>query len=239
MRRVPRRVAIAAILIAVGGGLSGCKQMQQLEGPSPSPSAPVQGAPPPAGAVPPGAAQALASLAVAPAGSLDGYTRDAFGQAWSDDVTVAGGHNGCDTRNDVLRRDLTGVQTRPGTHDCVVIAGTLQDPYTAKAIQFTKAKAGLVQIDHIVPLAYAWRMGARNWPPDKRRNLANDPANLLAVDGSTNESKGDEGPAQWLPPNTGYRCAYAAKFVTVAATYGLPVTPADKQTLTQTLQPCH
>src|SRR2546430_1871704 len=100
------------------------------------------------------------------ASRLDGYSRDAFGQAWSDDVTVAGGHNGCDTRNDILRRDLTGAQTRPGTHDCVVIAGTLQDPYTAKAIQFTKAKAGLVQIDHIVPLAYAWRMGARNWPPD-------------------------------------------------------------------------
>src|SRR4051794_21226002 len=108
MRRVPRSVAIAAALIAVVGGLSGCKQVQQLEGPSPGPSTPVQGAPPPAGAVPPGAAQALASLAVAPAGSLDGYSRDAFGQAWSDDVTVAGGHNGCDTRNDILHRDLTG-----------------------------------------------------------------------------------------------------------------------------------
>src|SRR5690242_4703236 len=238
MRRVGRLVAMAAVL-AAGAGLAGCKQMQQLEGPSPGPSATVQGAPPPAGAVPPGAAQALATLPVSAPGPLTGYSRDQFGQAWSDDVTVADGHNGCDTRNDILRRDLTAVQTRPGTHDCVVTAGTLQDPYTSKAIQFTKARASLVQIDHVVPLAYAWRMGARTWTADKRRNLANDPANLLAVDGSTNESKGDDGPSQWLPPNLAYRCAYAAKFVTVAATYGLAITAADKQTLTQNLQTCH
>jgi len=170
----------------------------------------------------------IAGVTTAGRGPRTGYGRDQFGPSWTDDVSVPLGHNGCDTRNDVLRRDLLSVTTRPGTHDCVILSGRLVDPYTARTIDFAKAQATKVQIDHVVPLSYAWQLGAARWTAERRTDFANDPLNLLAVDGPTNESKSDSGPASWLPPNTSVRCSYAVRFAQVARRYRLPVTSADK-----------
>lgn len=174
----------------------------------------------------------IARVGVAGRGPRTGYDRDRFGPAWSDDVAVAFGHNGCDTRNDVLRRDLDGPVARPGTRGCVIVSGQLADPYTGRVLPFAKAQASKVQIDHVVPLSYAWQLGASRWSTAKRKQFANDPINLLAVDGPTNQRKGDSGPASWLPPNKAIRCSYAVRFALVAYRYGLPVTRADKDLMT-------
>ncbi|HEY3718413.1 MAG TPA: HNH endonuclease family protein [Jatrophihabitantaceae bacterium] len=162
-----------------------------------------------------------------------------FGPAWTDNTTAPGGHNGCDTRNDILRTQLTGATYRPGSR-CVVVAGTLHDPYTGRTIAFAKAHASLVQIDHLVPLALAWDLGANAWPQPERAAYANDEhLVLLAVDGTANDAKGDDGPAAWMPPNTSYRATYAAGFIAVLAHYRLPVTAADKTALTTALEGTH
>ncbi len=187
-----------------------------------------------------GARAALHQLPVRPAGSMSGYDRSCsdghhcvFGAAWKDVD-----HNGCDTRNDILRRDLTGESFRSGTHECVVVAGTLNDPYTGTTIRFTKAEASEVQIDHVVALADAWRSGAAAWPVARREQLANDPTNLHAVDGGTNSGKGDQGPAEWRPPNRAYWCGYARTYVTVKVRYRLTVSPEDARALAGLLAGC-
>ena len=135
---------------------------------------------------------------------VPGYQRDQFGQAWSDNHAGLGGHNGCDTRNDVLAAQLRARKYRVKSL-CVVIAGTLlAEPYTGKRIEFRKETASQVQIDHIYPLSRAWDMGASKWPKQRRVDFANDEAtNLLAVSGPANASKGDSGPGKWLPINRG------------------------------------
>ncbi|MCG7593918.1 DUF1524 domain-containing protein [Mycobacterium sp. PSTR-4-N] len=154
------------------------------------------------------------------------YRRDAFGESWSDDTTAPGGHNGCDTRNDILDRDLSE-KTYVAIKRCptAVATGTLLDPYTSTVVAFTRGNqiGAAVQIDHIVPLALAWDLGARGWPEDLRSRFANDPANLLAVDGQANQDKGDKEPALWMPPNVAFHCQYAMQFIAVLRGYGLPV----------------
>ena len=155
-----------------------------------------------------------------------------FGPAWTDDNATRLGHDGCDTRNNVLALQMSSVQFRNGTHDCVVVSGTLADPYTGTPITFTKREGGEVQIDHVYPLAAAWDMGASRWPIDERTRFANDvDFNLLAVDGHANQSKSDGTPSDWLPPSIPYRCFYAGKYLTVAAQYQLPITEADRDAL--------
>jgi hypothetical protein len=154
------------------------------------------------------------------------YRRAAFGESWTDDTTAPGGHNGCDTRNDILDRDLVD-KTYVSIKRCpkAVATGTLHDPYTNATIAFVRGNqtGASVQIDHIVPLAYAWDLGARNWTDEMRTRFANDPANLLAVDGPTNQDKGDQEPARWMPPNAAFHCQYAMQFIAVLRGYGLPV----------------
>jgi hypothetical protein len=126
-----------------------------------------------------------------------------------------------------------------GTSRCVVQAGTLDDPYSGARIEFRKAQAGDVQIDHVVPLAYAWDMGASAWTLDARMAFANDEAlNLLAVAKAANESKSDRGPATWTPSNVGYSCQYAIRWVSVVRSYRLAVTDADMKSLRGTLRVC-
>ncbi len=175
----------------------------------------------------------LATLAVKGRAPKTGYDRGEFGPAWSDVD-----HNGCDTRNDILNRDLTDKQWRPGTHDCVVIAGTVVDPYTGKVLHFEKAQAIAVQIDHVVALSDAWQTGAQQLSAAERLQFANDPVNLLAVDGPTNESKGDADAASWLPPNKAFRCTYAAHQIAAKARYDLWVTPAEHDALARVLARC-
>lgn len=185
------------------------------------------------------AISSLGNLPIKGRAPKTGYTRAQFGDAWSDDVSVESGHNGCDTRNDILRRDLTNVVTKPGSHDCVVVSGVLNDPYTGKVIDFHRGpESSKVQIDHIVPLSDAWQKGAQQWDAAKRRDFANDPRNLQAVDGSANQAKGDGDAATWLPPNKSYRCTYATRIVTVKAVYGLWVTQAEHDALARLLSEC-
>src|SRR5450631_651715 len=178
---------------------------------------------------------ALATLAVKGRAPMTGYDRGLFGQAWADVD-----HNGCDTRNDVLRRDLAPYSLKPGTHGCLVLSGTLHDPYLGKTIAFVRGAntSAAVQIDHVVPLSDAWQKGAQQWSTARRTALANDLLNLLAVDGLTNQRKSDGDAATWLPPNKPYRCAYAARQIAVKAKYGLWVTGAERDALGRILATC-
>ena len=154
------------------------------------------------------------------------YRRAAFGEAWTDDTTAPGGHNGCDTRNDILDRDLVD-KTFTAITRCptAVATGTLHDPYTNDTIAFTRGNqiGAAVQIDHLVPLALAWDLGARDWTDAIRARFANDPANLLAVRGQANQDKGDAEPADWMPPNHAFWCQYAVQFAAVLRGYALPI----------------
>ena len=169
-----------------------------------------------------------------------GYDRDRFGQSWTDDVNVEGGRNGCDTRNDILRRDLTNIVLKPGSNGCAVQSGTLADPYTGTTISFVRGQqtSSAVQIDHVVALSDAWQKGAQQLSPAQRADFANDPRNLQATDGPTNQAKGDGDAATWLPPNRSYRCTYVARQVEVKAAYQLWVTQAEKDAITRVLGSC-
>lgn len=164
-----------------------------------------------------------------------GYDRAQFGPAWKDID-----RNGCDTRNDILRRDLKNVESKPGNGGCVILSGTLNDPYTGVEIGFRRGKytSSLVQIDHVVALSNAWQTGAQQLSQPQREALANDPDNLLAVDGAANMAKSDGDAATWLPPNKGFRCAYVSRQVQVKSKYGLWVTPAEKQAIIRVLKTC-
>ncbi|MFD3836600.1 HNH endonuclease family protein [Streptomyces sp. NPDC058642] len=163
-------------------------------------------------------------------GPRTGYDRDEFGYAWMDSAPggIPFSRNGCDTRNDLLQRDGEDVRFRSGS-DCVVVSMTLADPYTGREIDWVKSRAMAVQVDHVMPLSYDWQMGASRWDKGKRQDIANDPLNLIPVDGPTNGSKSDSGPASWLPPNKQIRCSYVVRFAQVSLKYELPVTKADKE----------
>ncbi|SCX56355.1 Protein of unknown function [Klenkia marina] len=215
--------------------------------PSPSPSVPGPTTPsaPPADPAtqPPGpvvaptgsALAALAELQVQGRAPKTGYDRDQYGNGWVDTD-----RNGCDTRNDVLARDLTAEQFRPGTNDCVVTSGVLLDPYSGATILFQRGQgtSELVQIDHVVALSNSWQTGAQGWDAERREQFANDPLNLLAVDGALNNQKRDGDTATWLPPDRGYRCAYVARQVAVKVSYGLWTTQAEHDAMTTVLATC-
>ncbi len=169
------------------------------------------------------------------------YRRAAFGDAWTDDNDAPLGHNGCDTRDDILNRDLTD-KTFVAITRCpdAVATGTLHDPYTNATIAFQRgAKVGeSVQIDHLIPLALAWDLGAYDWPLPERVRFANDPANLLAVGGQANDDKGDSQPALWMPPNAAFHCQYAMQFIAVLRGYQLPVDAPSVPVLQQAAATC-
>jgi hypothetical protein len=169
-----------------------------------------------------------------------GYERSLFGDAWTDDVTVADGRNGCDTRNDILRRDLVDAVIKPGSNECAVLSGTLNDPYTGTSYAFQRGpgSSAEVQIDHMVSLSDAWQTGAQQWDEFTRRNFANDPRNLQATLGWVNQQKGDGDAATWLPPNNAYRCTFVSRIVDVKAAYRLWVTPAERDAIARVLAGC-
>jgi hypothetical protein len=185
-----------------------------------------------------GAAEALAALERIPIkgrAPKTGYSREEFGPAWADVD-----RNGCDTRNDILARDLEDETFKPGTRDCVVSTGTLADRYTGTTISFVRGDktSAAVQIDHLVPLSDAWQKGARQLSGEQRQQFANDPLNLMAADGSTNGAKGDKDAATWLPPNKAFRCEYVARQTAVKAKYQLWVTPAEHDAIATVLAAC-
>ncbi|QPK81457.1 HNH endonuclease [Schaalia sp. ZJ405] len=163
------------------------------------------------------------------------YSRDRFGDAWADVD-----RNGCDTRNDILSRDLARPTFKEGPFGCIVLTGTLAEPYTGKTVHFQRGKdtSPLVQIDHVVALANAWESGAWEWTDSQRLEFANDPDNLLAVDGQANQEKLASSADQWLPPNTEFRCDYVSRQIRVKSQWGLSVTAAERETMIRVLADC-
>ena len=195
-------------------------------------------------AAPPGAAPVaqagtaldqLSQIPVKGRAPKTGYSREEFGPAWADVD-----HNGCDTRNDILARDLTDETFKPGTQDCVVASGTFADPYTGTTISFVRGNttSTAVQIDHVVALSDAWQKGAQQLTAEERRQLANDPLNLFAADGPANGAKSDSDAATWLPPNTAFRCEYVARQTAVKAEYRLWMTQAEHDAIAAILGAC-
>ena len=186
-------------------------------------------------AAPTTASSVLDTLAVKGRAPKTGYDRDQFGQRWADV-----NRNGCDTRNDILQRDLKNIIFKSGTRDCVVTSGDLMDPYSGKLINFVRGNTSSmeVQIDHVVALSNAWQTGAFKLTLAVRTQLANDPLNLLAVEGRLNSQKGDGDAATWLPPQKSYRCKYVARQIAVKAKYGLWVTPPEKKAMQDILAKC-
>lgn len=223
---VGRRWAAGALVLGLLTGCTGPGGSISLGGATPDTTASTADAPKGS------ALAALADIDVKGRAARTGYDRDEFGPAWKDVD-----RNGCDTRNDILDRDLTDVTYRPKTHRCVVLSGVLKDKYTGRTIQFRKAKASEVQIDHVVPLENAWVTGAFRWSETKRTQLANDPLNLLAVDGKTNSSKGSGDAATWLPRKA-YRCAYVARQVAVKKKYDAWMTRAEHDAIRDILKGC-
>ncbi|MDI3208783.1 HNH endonuclease family protein [Pseudarthrobacter sp. AL07] len=183
-------------------------------------------------------ATALAQLETIPVkgrAPKTGYSREEFGPAWADVD-----RNGCDTRNDILARDLDGETFKPGTQNCVVATGTLADKYTGATINFVRGNttSSAVQIDHVIALSDAWQKGAQQLSAEQRRQLANDPLNLMAADGPANSAKGDKDAATWLPPNTAFRCEYVARQTAVKANYSLWVTQAEHDAIAGILTAC-
>ncbi len=178
---------------------------------------------------------ALETLDVKGRAPKTGYDREQFGPAWADTD-----RNGCDTRNDILARDLSAETFKPGTHDCVILTGVLDDPYTAARIHFQRGQdtSTAVQVDHVVALSDAWQKGAQQLTATERTAFANDPLNLLAVDGPANAQKSDSDAASWLPANRSFRCDYVARQIAVKAAYQLWVTAGEKDAMTRVLTDC-
>lgn len=177
------------------------------------------------------ARDALAALPTKGRAPKTGYKRSQFGDGWA----KAGG---CDTRNVILRRDLAN--TVLGDDNCKVQAGALSDPYTGQRIAFKRGanSSGAVQIDHVVALSNAWQTGAQQLSSEQRISLANDPLELLAVDGPANQQKGDGDAATWLPSNKPFRCQYIARQIAVKKKYSLWVTPPERTAMERILASC-
>ena len=178
----------------------------------------------------PRALEALSQLPVKGRAPKTGYTRAKFGDGWAKTGS-------CDTRNIILNRDLTGAVVGS---ECKVMSGVLQDPYTGKTINFTRGEqtSDDVQIDHVVALSNAWQTGAQLLTANERIALANDPLELLAVDGAANQAKGDGDAATWLPPNKPFRCQYVARQIAVKSKYKLWVTQAEADAMQRVLSSC-
>jgi hypothetical protein len=184
----------------------------------------------------PGVAMAvLETLPVKGRAPKTGYSRDMFGQSWADVD-----RNGCDTRNDILKRDMTSIVYKAKTRNCVVLSGTLIDRYSGETINFVRGEVSSmeVQIDHVVALSNSWQTGAFKLSIAQRTALANDPLNLFAVKGRLNSQKGDGDAATWVPPMKSFRCAYVAQQIAVKAKYSLWVVPPEKAAMLAILAQC-
>ena len=181
------------------------------------------------------ASTVLSTLPVKGRAAKTGYTRAQFGQTWADVD-----RNGCDTRNDMLKRDLTEIVFKVKTRNCVVESGVLLDRYSGETINFVRGNVTSmeVQIDHVVALSNSWQTGAFKLTVIQRTALANDPMNLFAVKGRLNSQKGDGDAATWLPPLKSFRCAYVAQQIAVKAKYSLWVTAPEKDAMVRILTAC-
>ena len=219
VHKVRRMIAAGIVMVGVGAALWANPDFHQpitIESSSANPEGE--------------AAEVLQTLPVKGRAPKTDYSRKQFGDGWSD-------MNGCDMRNVILHRDLKN----PAVNEkCYVTGGTLDDPYTGKAIEFKRGAdtSDDVQIDHVVALSDAWQKGAQQLSPERREQLANDPLELIAVDGPINQQKGDGDAATWLPPNKPFRCQYVARQIAIKKKYGLWVTQAEKDAMGRVLSAC-
>ena len=181
------------------------------------------------------AGQALSLVEIKGRAPKTGYQRELFGTGWA---TIGG----CDTRNRILQRDLINlifVNEPKGIH-CKVASGVLSDPYTGTSMQFLRGEetSDDIQIDHVVALSDAWQKGAQQLSPVSREQFANDPLNLLAVNGKANQDKGDSDAASWLPSNKSYRCVYVARQIAVKIKYHLWMTRSEYDAINGLLHSC-
>lgn len=218
--RVRRFIALITIAVAIASSILLSSDMWQPNAPPTPPVALASG----------GAAELLEQIPVKGRASKAGYERTQFGNGWAET-------GGCDTRNIILHRDLDNPAVGEG---CKVMAGTLNDPYTGKTISFKRGadSSADIQIDHVVALSDAWQKGAQQLTPERRQTFANDPMELLAVDGPANQQKGDGDAATWLPSNKAFRCQYVARQIAVKAKYDLWVTQAEHDAITRILGTC-
>ena len=228
---------LVVVLVLLAGWLhsSGKWPFEPEAGPPPVFSTSSPGLGHPVVAIESGTALALLNtLDVKGKAPRNNYQRSDFGEAWLDADA-----NGCDTRNDILRRDLAAPTFAKGSL-CLVASGNLAEPYTGQRIEFKRGKetSGTVQIDHVVALGNAWQTGAAGLTPVQRQSLANDPLNLLAVDGPANQEKSASDAASWLPSSKKFRCHYVARQISVKAAYRLWVTPAEKAAMKSVLGRC-
>jgi hypothetical protein len=228
-------VAVCLVLVATATVLYTTRSMAVGESTPTAPAPVTPSAAAPAigdiGSTP--ASTLLASLPVKPALTMAGYNRTGdFGTAWLDED-----RNGCDTRNDILGRDLTDA-TRSGV--CKILTGLLVSPYTGQTIHFLRGEktSALVQIDHLVALGDAWETGAQSLTQEQRVLLANDPLELMAVDGRSNDVKSDKDASEWLPPDAAFDCIYVARQISVKVTYSLWVTQAEHDAMARVLSHC-
>jgi Protein of unknown function (DUF1524) len=227
-RVIPTLVAVIVLVIAVIGWMHWRDRLDQPAGKPPPARGPAYEA----------ARTTLDGLPVKGWDRHTDFSRYRFGETWSDDVNVEFGHNGCNTRDDILRRDLADLLVRPGT--CYAQSGVLHDPYTGEPIAFTRGPdtSEAVQIDHLVSLSDAWYKGARDWDDKRRRDFANDPRNLLAIGAKVNFDKAFRDANAWLPPNAGFRCEFVARQIEVKTAYGLWVSANEKRAMADVLADC-
>jgi len=232
--------ALVALVVVAAVGWAWWQQsgwFSQPSGPSPTWTSPTPSAVP----LDPAYDDARRMLDALPVKGWDrekDFKRYRFGERWSDDVDVEFGRNGCNTRDDILRRDLTQVELRRGT--CLVQRGVLHDPYSGETIAFVRGPetSEAVQVDHLVSLADAWYKGARTWDDSRRRDFANDPRNLLAVSAQANFDKAFRDAAGWLPANAAFDCEFVARQIGVKTAYGLWVSSNEKTAMHRVLRHC-
>ncbi len=152
------------------------------------------------------------------------YRRSEFGEGWSDS------DNDCqDSRAEVLIQTST---VTPRLSGCRVASGRWISPFTGQVILNAKD----ADIDHTVPLHWAWRHGAAQWSAAERERFANDPINLQPVEAELNRAKGAKGPDQWLPPSG--QCQYVSRFKRIVLTYRLILTTSEQTWIDGFLQKC-
>lgn len=218
--RLRRQIALLVTVLTVAVATIASSEMWQPSARLPQPGLSANGT----------ASTALATIPIKGRAAKTGYKRTQFGEGWA---LV----RGCDTRNIILNRDMKNPVV---SSDCKVQSGTLDDPYTGKTIEFHRGadSSDDVQIDHVVALSDAWQKGAQQLTAEERKALANDPLELLAVDGPANQAKGDGDAATWLPPNKAFRCQYVARQIAVKQKYRLWVTAAEHDAIVQVLNMC-
>lgn len=217
-------IVVVGLLLAVALFTNGDNYQATVQDKKPAATSPV-----PTAAASSPATDALSKLPIKGRAAKTGYARTQFGNGWD---TV----EGCSTREIILNRDMVDRKVE----DCKVMSGTLHDPYTGKDIAFVRGPqtSSAVQIDHVVALSNAWQTGAQQLSADVRKQLANDPLELLAVDGSANQQKSDGDAATWLPSNKAFRCQYVARQIAVKTKYNLWVTQPEYDAISRILAVC-